>query len=109
MSMKTNHQLPSPEVLKSQYPLSEDLKAAKALRDQEIRRIFTGESDKFVVLVGPCSADNEDSVCEYVRRLKKISDQVSDKLMIIPRDRKSTRLNSSHVSISYAVFCLKKK
>ena len=53
MSMKTNHQLPSPEVLKSQYPLSEDLKAAKALRDQEIRRIFTGESDKFVVLVGP--------------------------------------------------------
>ena len=85
MSMKTNHQLPSPEVLKSQYPLSEDLKAAKALRDQEIRRIFTGESDKFVVLVGPCSADNEDSVCEYVRRLKKISDQVSDKLMIIPR------------------------
>ena len=49
MSMKTNHQLPSPEVLKSQYPLSEDLKAAKALRDQEIRRIFTGESDKFVV------------------------------------------------------------
>ena len=85
MSMKTNHQLPSPEVLKSQYPLSEDLKATKALRDQEIRRIFTGESDKFVVLVGPCSADNEDSVCEYVRRLKKISDQVSDKLMIIPR------------------------
>lgn len=85
MSMKTNHQLPSPEVLKSQYPLSEDLKAAKALRDHEIRRIFTGESDKFVVLVGPCSADNEDSVCEYVRRLKKISDQVSDKLMIIPR------------------------
>ena len=85
MSMKTNHQLPSPEVLKSQYPLSEDLKAAKALRDQEIRRIFTGESDKFVVLVGPCSADNEDSVCEYVRRLKKVSDQVSDKLMIIPR------------------------
>lgn len=51
MSMKTNHQLPSPEVLKAQYPLSESLKAAKQQRDQEIRRIFTGESDKFVVLV----------------------------------------------------------
>ena len=85
MSMKTNHQLPSPEVLKAQYPLSESLKAAKQQRDQEIRRIFTGESDKFVVLVGPCSADNEDTVCEYVSRLKKVSDQVSDKLMIIPR------------------------
>ena len=85
MSMKTNHQLPLPEVLKAQYPLNDNLKAAKQQRDQEIRRIFTGESDKFVVLVGPCSADNEDTVCEYVSRLKKVSDQVSDKLMIIPR------------------------
>ncbi len=85
MSMKTNHQLPLPDVLKSQYPLSEKIKQAKALRDKEIRSIFTGMSDKFVVLVGPCSADNEDSVCEYVNRLKAVSDKVSDKLMIIPR------------------------
>ena len=85
MSMKTNHQLPLPEVLKQEYPLSEKLQKAKLLRDQEIRRIFTGESDKFVVLVGPCSADNEDTVCEYVNRLKKVADKVSDKLMIIPR------------------------
>ena len=85
MSMKTNHQLPLPEVLKQEYPLSEELQKAKLLRDQEIRRIFTGESDKFVVLVGPCSADNEDTVCEYVNRLKKVADKVSDKLMIIPR------------------------
>ena len=84
MSMKTNHQLPLPEVLKQEYPLSEELQKAKLLRDQEIRRIFTGESDKFVVLVGPCSADNEDTVCEYVNRLKKVADKVSDKLMIIP-------------------------
>ena len=53
MSMKTNHQLPLPEVLKQEYPLSKELQKAKLLRDQEIRRIFTGESDKFVVLVGP--------------------------------------------------------
>ena len=85
MSMKTNHQLPLPEVLKQEYPLSKELQKAKLLRDQEIRRIFTGESDKFVVLVGPCSADNEDTVCEYVNRLKKVADKVSDKLMIIPR------------------------
>ena len=50
MSMKTNHQLPLPEVLKQEYPLSKELQKAKLLRDQEIRRIFTGESDKFVVL-----------------------------------------------------------
>lgn len=58
---------------------------SKKQRDEEIRRIFTGESDKFIVLVGPCSADNEDTVCEYVRKLKTVADKVSDKLMIIPR------------------------
>ena len=71
--------------LKSQYPLSQELKEVKKQRDEEIRRIFTGESDKFIVLVGPCSADNEDTVCEYVRKLKTVADKVSDKLMIIPR------------------------
>lgn len=85
MSMKINHQLPLPDTLKTQYPLSNELKKIKTRRDDEIRRIFTGESDKFVVLVGPCSADNEETVCEYVTRLKKVNDQVSDKLMIIPR------------------------
>ena len=85
MSITINHELPLPEVLKSQYPLSPELKEVKKQRDEEIRRIFTGESDKFIVLVGPCSADNEDTVCEYVRRLKTVADKVSDKLMIIPR------------------------
>ena len=85
MSIKINHELPVPEVLKNEYPLSNEQKSIKQQRDEEIRRIFTGESDKFVVLVGPCSADNEDTVCEYVNRLKKVSDKVSDKLMIIPR------------------------
>ena len=85
MSIKINHELPIPEVLKNEYPLSNEQKSIKQQRDKEIRRIFTGESDKFVVLVGPCSADNEDTVCEYVNRLKKVSDKVSDKLMIIPR------------------------
>ena len=65
MSIKINHELPVPEVLKNEYPLSNEQKSIKQQRDEEIRRIFTGESDKFVVLVGPCSADNEDTVCEY--------------------------------------------
>lgn len=85
MSMKINHELPLPDVLKSEYPLSDNIKKIKQKRDAEIRDIFTGKSDKFVLLVGPCSADNEESVCEYVRRLKEVSDKVSDKLMIIPR------------------------
>lgn len=85
MGMKINAQLPFPADLKAEYPLSEEIKKIKAERDREIRDIFTGKNDKFVVIVGPCSADNEDSVCEYVNRLAKISEKVSDRLMIIPR------------------------
>ena len=62
MSMKINHELPLPEVLKGQYPVSERIRGVKQRRDQEIRDIFTGKSDKFIVLIGPCSADNEESV-----------------------------------------------
>ena len=84
MGMRVNAELPLPADLKNEYPLSDKLKAIKAKRDEEIRDIFTGKSDKFVVIIGPCSADNEDSVCEYVNRLAKLNDRVSDKLMIIP-------------------------
>lgn len=85
MGMKINTELPRPIELKNEYPLSEKIKEIKAKRDREIRDIFTGESDKFVVIIGPCSADNEDSVCDYVNRLAKLNEQVSDKLMLIPR------------------------
>lgn len=85
MGMRVNAELPLPADLKNEYPLSDKIKAIKAKRDEEIRDIFTGKSDKFVVIIGPCSADNEDSVCEYVNRLAKLNDRVSDKLMIIPR------------------------
>lgn len=57
----------------------------KAERDDEIRKVFTGESDRFLVIIGPCSADNEDAVCDYVGRLAKVQDQVGDKILIIPR------------------------
>ena len=85
MSIKINHELPVPEVLKNEYPLSNEQKSIKQQRDEEIRRIFTGESDKFVVLVGPCSADNEDSVCDYVSRLTKIQEDVKDQVILVPR------------------------
>lgn len=85
MSMKINHELPAPEALKEQYPLSEKIREIKQKRDKEIRDIFTGKSDKFVVLVGPCSADNEEAVCEYARRLKTVADKVVDRVLIIPR------------------------
>ena len=85
MSMKQNRELPIPADLKAQYPLSEEIKALKARRDEEIRDVFTGKSDKFLVVIGPCSADNQDAVLEYVHRLQKVNEQVKEKLVIIPR------------------------
>nr|WP_294492137.1 3-deoxy-7-phosphoheptulonate synthase [uncultured Mediterraneibacter sp.] len=85
MGMTINVQLPLPADLKSEYPLSEEIVKIKKDRDKEISDIFAGRSDKFVVIVGPCSADNEDSVCEYVSRLAKVNEKVRDRLMIIPR------------------------
>ena len=85
MSLEIAHQLPLPEVLKAEYPLNRECKELKAKRDQEICDIFRGKTDKFIVIVGPCSADNEESVCEYIDRLSKVNEKVSDKLFIVPR------------------------
>ncbi|WP_461812158.1 3-deoxy-7-phosphoheptulonate synthase [Faecalimonas sp.] len=85
MGMRVNKQLPLPLELKEEYPLTKDIVALKKQRDNEIRDIFMGKSDKFMVLVGPCSADNEVAICDYVSRLAKLNEQVSEKLMIIPR------------------------
>ena len=75
----------SPEQLLSEYPLPEAHKQLKAQRDEEIKKVFTGESDKFLVIIGPCSADNEDSVCDYVSRLTKIQEDVNDQVILVPR------------------------
>lgn len=85
MSIKINKELPLPADLKAEYPLSQKVIDIKRSRDAEIRAVFTGKSDKFIVLVGPCSADNEDAVCEYVSRLTAVNEKVSDKLLLIPR------------------------
>ena len=85
MSMWKNFTLPAPDELKEQFPLSPALAAVKEERDRQIRSVFTGESDRFIVIVGPCSADNEDSVCEYVSRLVPLQERLAEKLIIIPR------------------------
>lgn len=85
MSFTNIRQIPSPEEIIAQNPLAENLKKIKAERDEEIKKAFAGESDKFVVIVGPCSADDEDSVCDYVSRLAKVNEKVKDKLFIVPR------------------------
>lgn len=85
MSFHTIKELPTPEEIRDQYPLSANALKIKEARDQELKKVFTGESDKFLVMIGPCSADNEDSVCDYVNRLAKVQDKVADKLLLIPR------------------------
>lgn len=85
MGMHVNSALPDPAQIKEELPLAPELKALKAKRDAEIRDVFTGVSNKFLVIVGPCSADNEDAVCEYTSRLGELAREVSDKLLIIPR------------------------
>ena len=85
MSFQFLQKLPTPEEIKAKYALPVQLKQLKAERDAEIADVITGKSNKFLVIIGPCSADNEDSVCDYVSRLAKINDQVKDKLILIPR------------------------
>ncbi|MEG0369383.1 MAG: 3-deoxy-7-phosphoheptulonate synthase [Hungatella sp.] len=85
MGLEFINQLPSPAEIREQFPLPQEFAAVKAQRDEEIRKVLTGESDKFLVIIGPCSADNEDSVCEYTGRLVSVQDKVKDKIIIIPR------------------------
>ena len=85
MSFKNIRRIPSPEEMMDMLPLDEHLRKIKEERDEEIKKIFRGESDKFVVIIGPCSADDEDSVCDYVNRLAKVNEEVKDKLFIVPR------------------------
>ena len=85
MNMNFIRKLPIPQELKKQFSLSDELIAVKAARDAEIQKVFTGESDKKLLIIGPCSADREDAVLDYVCRLAKVQEQVKDKLILIPR------------------------
>ena len=79
------NELPTPDMIREQFPLAPNLAEAKLQRDEDIKNVLTGESDKFIVLIGPCSADNEDSVVDYASRLVRVQEKTKDRLIIIPR------------------------
>ena len=85
MSFTFLNQLPTPAQIKEEYPLSKELTELKAKRDAMISDVICGKDDRFLVIIGPCSADNEDSVCDYVSRLTNIQEDVKDRVIIIPR------------------------
>ena len=85
MQMTFQRKLPIPKEVKAEFPLSEKMARIKAERDEEIKAVFEGRSDKFILIIGPCSADHREPVLEYISRLRKVADQVSDQIIMIPR------------------------
>ena len=77
--------LPTPEEIRNQYPIDAEIQAVKDARDKELRDVFTGKSDKFLAIIGPCSADNEDAVLDYLTRLRNVQEKIADKVLIVPR------------------------
>ena len=84
-NMHFKRKLPVPKDIKEQYPLTPELAAVKAARDTLIADVFTGRSDQLVLIIGPCSADREDAVLDYCTRLARLQEDVSDRLVLIPR------------------------
>ena len=85
MSFSYLKKLPTPSEIKEQYPLPQTLAVLKKERDQMISDVITGKDSRFLVIIGPCSADNEDAVLDYVSRLAPVAEKVKDRLIIIPR------------------------
>ena len=85
MNMDFIRKLPIPMDIKKEYPMTREMEKIKELRDEELKKIFTGESDKFLLVIGPCSADAEEPVLDYIGRLKRLEEQVCDKIFIVPR------------------------
>ena len=85
MAFEFINKLPTPAEIKEQFPLPAELIAHKAERDEEVKKVISGESDKFLVIIGPCSADNEDAVLDYTSRLIDVQEKTKDRLVIVPR------------------------
>lgn len=85
MNMEFLRKLPTPQDIKNLYPLSAELASIKKHNDEEIQKVFKGESDKFILVIGPCSADREDAVIDYIKRLRVVQEEVKDEIIIIPR------------------------
>lgn len=85
MEMKFIRKVPIPLEIKKEYPVSGRIQQIKRQRDDEIKDIFSGKSDKLLLIIGPCSADHEDAVLDYLTRLRKVQDKVADRIFMIPR------------------------
>ena len=85
MQMKFHRKLPIPKDVKAEFPLTERMAQVKAERDAQVRAVFEGKSDKFILVIGPCSADSREPVLEYLSRLRTLQEQVADKIIMIPR------------------------
>lgn len=85
MNMEFKRELPTARVVKEMYPISEEMKAKKLENEKELKKVFTGESDKLILVIGPCSADREDAVLDYIGHLAEVREKVKDKILIVPR------------------------
>ncbi len=85
MNMEFYRKLPIPKDIKAQFPLTKSAECAITERRAELKKILSGESDKFILIIGPCSADNEDAVLDYIHRLREVEEKVKDKIFIVPR------------------------
>lgn len=85
MNMQFYRKLPIPKEIKEQYPASEKAVATREKTVAELKDILSGKTDKFILVIGPCSADHEETVLEYIHRLRRVQEQVADKLLIVPR------------------------
>ena len=85
MNMTFKRKLPIPMEIKEQFPVTPELEAIKTKRDAEIKAIFEGKDDRLILIIGPCSADKDDSVIDYITRLRGVQEKVEDKIFIIPR------------------------
>ncbi len=83
--MEFYRKLPIPKDIKAQFPITQELSKLRDRQLSELKKVFSGESDKFVLVIGPCSADREDAVLDYIYRLRGVQEKVSDKVIIVPR------------------------
>ena len=85
MNMEFYRKLPIPKDVKAQFPLTAEVEKTIETKRKEINEVFSGDSNKFILVIGPCSADNEDSVMDYIYRLRCVQEKVADKILIVPR------------------------
>ena len=85
MDMRFYRKLPTPKEVKEEYPVSKKIEELKAERDEVLKNIFEGKDGRCLLVIGPCSADHEDPVIEYISRLRTVQDKVADKIFIVPR------------------------